>query len=141
MNERTLWAAMRKAVEPYAVLVRVESPISPGIPDVAYCIRGCGASGWLELKYLKAWPTRPASTVNIPTLTREQVLFAETWHGAGGRAALLLQVGYWYGLLPPAAMRAVLDRQLTQAQMAGFTLGVGETTVFPAAALVARLRK
>ena len=122
MTERRLWHTARAALQPYAHLVRVESPVAPGIPDLAYCIHG-GYAGWLELKYLARWPVRPSTPVVIPTLTPAQVVFAEQWAAKGGRAALLLQVGRWYGLLPPAAMRACYRRTLTSGQMAGFGLG------------------
>ena len=48
MKESALWASLKgAAVLPFAV--RVESPGSPGMPDVYFAL-GNGVTGWIELK-------------------------------------------------------------------------------------------
>lgn len=116
MSERALWHRLRAALCPYGWLLRVENIASPGTPDVAYCFTG-GHAGWFELKYLKNWPIRAKTPVRIPTLTADQCTCLEEIEAAGGAAWLLLQVGPWYGLLPPVAARAIFKRQAVRANI------------------------
>ena len=46
--------------------VAVENPVHPGTPDVN-CILG-----WIELKWLRAWPVRADTVVKIEHFTRQQ---------------------------------------------------------------------
>ena len=109
--ERTFWHSLRAALQPYGVVRRVEDMTTAGLPDLIYCFNG--HAGWIELKALKAWPARPLTKVNIPSLTADQVLFLETWERHGGTAWLGLQVGRWWGFVGPGVARTVFRRQCT----------------------------
>lgn len=104
-SEAALRAIVRRALAPYGIIKRVENPIDPGTPDMAWQLatpRLGSAAGWLELKALEAFPSRQATPVRIPSLTREQAAWAAEWEGAGGKSPLLLQVGRAYGLFAGA---------------------------------------
>lgn len=66
--------------------VAVENPAHPGTPDVNY------AGGWIELKYLPAWPAK-GGVVRIRHFSKQQRIWLERRRDAGGAAYLLLQVG------------------------------------------------
>jgi hypothetical protein len=104
-SERALWRSVKANLGPYGAFVRIESSTNKGIADVAYCINT--HSGWLELKYLDAWPKRAATFVKVPSLTLDQVLFLERWYDSGGAAYLLLRVGRSYMLLNSSTTRAL----------------------------------
>ncbi len=57
-----------------------------GCPDVNY------TGGWIELKWLRAWPKRPLTKVRIEHFTMEQRRWLSKRCSAGGDAYLLLQV-------------------------------------------------
>ena len=93
-SERALWRLTRKKVAPYpGRLIRIETPIAHGVPDVYYII--LGNSGWLELKYEPAWPTR-GDRLRFGTLTIDQVLWLEAERAALGSAWILAQIGTRY---------------------------------------------
>lgn len=60
MKERDVWASLKKSgALPFAV--RVESPTSPGIPDVFF---STGAiTGWIELKHVRSGKPLAAATL------------------------------------------------------------------------------
>ncbi len=57
-----------------------------GCPDVNY------VEGWIELKWLRAWPKREATPVTIDHFTRAQRRWLCKRYMAGGNAWMLLQV-------------------------------------------------
>lgn len=65
--------------------VAVENPTNPGTPDVNY------VDGWLELKWLRNWPKRPESVVQLEHYTPQQKLWIRRRTIAGGRCFLVLQ--------------------------------------------------
>jgi hypothetical protein len=67
--------------------ISVENHSYPGTPDVN-CIRG-----WIELKYLPAWPKLPETPIKIDHFTPQQRNFLRRRWKAGGGAWLLLRVG------------------------------------------------
>lgn len=68
--------------------VAVENPAYPGTPDVNYTV------GWIELKWLRRWPTNcDKSPVLVHHFTPQQRVWLRKRVRAGGRAYLLLQVG------------------------------------------------
>lgn len=111
-GERNLWNTMRTHMKPLGVVERVENSAGAGTPDVTYCL--AGVSGWVELKALDDWPVRPATTISIPKLKKEQVEWLSRWHKAGGRAYMLLQVQRQYVLLDPMTTRDVYERTLVK---------------------------
>ena len=86
MSESAMWDAIRPVLKKYHP-TRIESPMSPGVPDVNYTY------GWIELKYLERWPVRPTTPVRIEHFTKQQRVWLTRRVVAGGRAFLLLKVG------------------------------------------------
>lgn len=137
-SERGLWRTARRSLRPFARLVRLESSVGLGIPDVYYRLRNRDVAGWLELKELDRWPVRADTPIRIPSLTRQQASWlAEEW-GAGGRAHLLLQVGPDYVLLEPATVLGIYRREVSRGgvEAAARVIGRGR---FPTVPLVAHL--
>ncbi len=124
-SERQLWHTTRRQLSDYGKLQRIESPLVSGIPDVVYCL--LGHTGWLELKEVDDWPVRPTTTLKIPSLTLEQVLFSESWSGVGGSAHLLLQVSRTYLLLTSSMMRKIFDQKAVRVEieLSALARGVG----------------
>lgn len=123
MSEAALWKRTREHLAPFGILKRVENPLDPGMPDVAYCLRGKPVSptisGWLELKHVHEWPARPTTTLCIESLTKEQVDWATWWALAGGRVSALLQVGSHILLLDHHALGRIFAREATKDWLLG----------------------
>lgn len=64
----------------------VENVCLPGTPDVNY------AGGWIELKWLAAWPARESTPVKLPHYTQQQRVFAMKRDRAGEKCWFLLNV-------------------------------------------------
>jgi hypothetical protein len=89
MNELTgaMWDALRpRLVDLSLDPVRVENMVERGTPDVNY------THGWIELKYLEAWPARETTKVALPKLEVWQVAWLMRRWGAGSLAWLMLRV-------------------------------------------------
>ena len=94
-----MWEALRpllKGLDP----VRIESPITPGIPDVNL------TPGWMELKFAERWPPR-GGPLRVDHFTKEQRTFLVRRRRAGGNAKLLLKVGDSEWLLFDGTVAAV----------------------------------
>lgn len=90
---------------------KVGTSTRAGIPDVAWTNRypsGDVLGGWVELKFLDAWPKR-SSTPLRPGVSMEQRGHLMEWHESGGNACVLLGMpdpetgkagGLWYRLTP-----------------------------------------
>lgn len=86
MSESGMWDAIRprlKRLDP----VRIENIVGSGTPDVNY------SHGWIELKYLNAWPVRETTPVTIDHFTPQQRAWLIRRERSGGKAWLLLKVG------------------------------------------------
>ena len=72
--------------------VRVENLLcTPGLPDVSL------ATGWVELKVSRDYPTRPDTPVRLPHYTDDQRAWLRKRCLAGGNAWLALKVSRdWY---------------------------------------------
>ncbi len=68
--------------------VSVENPAGPGTPDVNYI------GGWIECKWLRAWPKRVGTVVKLdhPLLISQKVWIKRRIR-RGGRAWVMLQRG------------------------------------------------
>lgn len=111
--ESNFWSTTRSHLQPFGVLKRIESTADKGTGDIAYCLRrpkpgSVAASGFVELK-IADWPVRPLTPIRPRHLTKDQVLFAEEWSEAGGRAWLLLRASPWYLLFDPAGIRGLFE--------------------------------
>jgi hypothetical protein len=74
-------AVARRALAPYGIYERIDTPISAGLPDVHYVLRKC--AGWVEEKVI------PPSGACPDHFTLDQLLWAERYVAAGGRWHLL----------------------------------------------------
>jgi hypothetical protein len=84
MSERKMRTFVTSALRPLHAIA-VENPVLPGTPDVNYI------EGWIELKWLRAWPKNPASIVRIPHFTKQQVVWHFKRRRAGGQSWILIQ--------------------------------------------------
>lgn len=66
--------------------ISVENPVHPGTPDVNCTL------GWVELKWLPAWPLRSNTPVRIKHFTNQQRVWLLRRWNADRRAWLLLQI-------------------------------------------------
>jgi hypothetical protein len=116
MSESAMWEAIRpvlKSCDP----VRIESPISPGVPDVNYTL------GWIELKYLDAWPVRAGTPVKISHFTKKQRVWLIRRRMSGGNAFLLLKVGAYEWLLFDGRVAAENIDKVNKEQLTKLCLG------------------
>lgn len=75
MKESALWSSL-KASEQLPFHVRIESPASPGVPDVYFSL-GTGVTGWIELKVVPDTHRKPlTSGTGTGQLRPLQVLWA-----------------------------------------------------------------
>ena len=77
-------STVNRALKPLDA-VAVENPVGPGTPDVNH------NHGWIELKWLRAWPRREATPVVIDHYTPQQRVWALRRRHRGGMVHLLLQ--------------------------------------------------
>lgn len=95
-----MWKALRPLIAELDP-VRIESPISSGVPDVNF------TGGWIELKYAKRWPVR-GGPLRLPHYTAAQ----RAWHLRRSRARgvvwVLLKVGKSEWLLFTGGVGAVV---------------------------------
>lgn len=77
----------QKVVKALAKLnaMSVENPALPGTPDVNY------AEGWIELKWLRAWPSGEDTPVRFDHWTPQQRLWHLRRRKVGGRSWVLVQ--------------------------------------------------
>jgi len=110
-SERSLWNQVRDKLSPFGKLKRVENRVDLGFPDVVYNLalrKSPPVTGFLELKYEHAWPTRRDTPVRIESLKLEQVRWMEDWVDEGrGHGWFLLQIERDYMLLRPSVMLAL----------------------------------
>lgn len=100
MKESSLWQTVKRELQPFGSVMRVENMLGAGTPDVAFSLQrpsGERGAGWLELKQLAKWPSRDDTTVNAH-LTLEQAMWLRSWSRTG-IAFVLLQVGREYLLI------------------------------------------
>lgn len=66
---------------------RVENAVGPGTPDINF------TGGWIEDKWLAAWPVRSGTVVKVPKYKPEQ----RSWHtrrrAAGGTVWVVIEIG------------------------------------------------
>jgi hypothetical protein len=88
--------------------VPIENPIGAGTPDVNY------VEGWIELKWLREWPKRATTIVQVPHYTDQQQVWAFKRRRAGGQCWFLLQVRRDWLLLDGGVAAFVINRTTRQ---------------------------
>lgn len=90
MSEREMRQQVVRALKPLHA-VAVENPVRPGFPDISY------ADGLIELKWVRSWPSRAETALDVPHYTPQQRLFHMKRWAAGGNMFVLLQVArQWF---------------------------------------------
>lgn len=110
MSESDLRALFSREMRRFGLSQPIESPDTGlGIPDNCVLLRRPhaprdpgvgGVTSWVELKHAHRWPPR-GGPLKFEHYTNDQRLWLKSWHEAGGRCCLLMQVGRDYALLPP----------------------------------------
>lgn len=120
MTENDWWDSLQPKLRPFGRFVRVENPADPGTPDVYWSLPlpvVRNTSGWMELKYLDAPPVRDDTPIIVPTLTLDQVTWAEAEETVGGRSYLLLRMGKGMWMFGPTGIRILYDRMWTRKRL------------------------
>lgn len=102
--------------------VAVENSAYPGTPDVNY------VEGWIELKWLRAWPRQAETPVRVDHFRPEQKVWMRRRWRRGGAVFLLLQVRReWLLFDGPTAAKVVgtaARSELTRAALRHWREGV-----------------
>jgi len=68
--------------------IAVENPARPGTPDINFI------GGWIECKWLRAWPKRVGTVVKLDhPLSKGQKIWINRRNRRGGKAWVMLQCG------------------------------------------------
>ena len=99
-SETALWIALRDhGLGAFGELTRIESPITPGLPDVHYALvcpwGNAHGQGWIELKCVARAPARAATPVRYKYRFMQPEFLHRQWE-LGGHAYVLGQVGQEY---------------------------------------------
>lgn len=141
MSEAALRGTVRRNLRPYGVLQWIESHMEAGVPDACVCLIGGEVVGWLELKFLPAWPVRRTTPVRLKKFTQEQALWLKGWDKAGGHSWLLLQVAREYLLFRGGEAGGIFqDRPRPREEVYWLALARGEGT-FPTRDFLMAMRK
>ena len=116
MAEADQRRTVRRALKAYHP-IPVENRVAwPGTPDLNCTL------GWIELKWLRAWPTREYTIVRIDHYTRQQRHFLrDRWVAEGGAWLLLQRHHEW--LLFTGDVAARLVGRATRAELYEATCG------------------
>lgn len=93
-RESDLWRLVKagfKTVPYHSRLIRIESTVGAGLPDIIYCIDK-SVTGWIELKYLPSWPKRSSTIIKLRHFTPVQRLFFKKAADWGDRVHMLLRI-------------------------------------------------
>lgn len=86
LSESTMRGNVIKWLRPLDAFA-VENRVGVGTPDVNYI------EGWIELKWVRRWPKRPETVVDIDHFSKEQRIWLNRRYQRMGNSWLLLQVG------------------------------------------------
>lgn len=105
--------------------ISVENRAYPGTPDVNF------VDGWLELKWMRAWPVNDDTVVAIDHFRPEQRVWLYERYTAGGNVGLLLQINRREWLLFDGATASRYVGRVTRAELitrahAYWPAGLGE---------------
>jgi hypothetical protein len=127
VNEATFWSSVVKPAlhrpDARRVAWKVPAETRAGLPDVWWS-RGAllghvdattvAIGGWLELKYVPAWPKRPDTPITV-AVTAQQLAHLREAADGGARANVLVGVADSWFLFSPYALAA--EGRLTQAEL------------------------
>lgn len=127
--ESNFWRTVSANLSPFGKLKRIESSTEDGTADVAYVLTrpkpgALPATGFLELK-IADWPARRLTPLRPRHLEKDQVLAAEEWADAGGRAWLLVRATPWVLLFDVPAIRALYEGKVASADAPAIARAAG----------------
>ena len=95
MTEKLLWNTVKHKLGSYGKFERIENPLSPGMPDVVFCVRNAidGTGGFIELKSIVAAPHDVHRRGNPIKLRPAQNIWIQDWKRAGGVVWILIRIG------------------------------------------------
>jgi len=103
MSEKNFWTLVRNSLG--MKMYRVENRVMKGMPDVHYVREG--KSGWIELKYIPAWPKGRVSL----GLKLNQSIWLKEYDEHKGRCWVLFRVGRdFVGLIDGKDAKRIYDR-------------------------------
>ena len=91
LPEQRLYDWFRRRVGHLVHSTRVENRVSRDTPDLYVAFPEW--QGWIEMKALARFPTRPTTPVRLPGWTTGQRYWAKRCIASGGRVALLVEIG------------------------------------------------
>ena len=109
MSESTMRGRVVRALKSLNAIA-VENPVLPGTPDVNY------VEGWIELKWLREWPTGEDTPVRFPHFTPVQRVWHIKRRLAGGMSWVLIQCKREW-MLFDGAVAAIHLNQSTKAEL------------------------
>lgn len=99
----------------------MENRVGPGTPDVSYI------GGWIECKWLRAWPKRPGTVVTLDhPLLKSQRVWLKRHFQRGGTAFVMLQCGREWLLFNVMTAREFLGAS-TQAELYRHAIRIWKT--------------
>lgn len=102
MSEAGSRQRLNKALRPLNA-VSVETRLEDGIPDVNY------VGGWIECKWLRAWPKREGTIVNLPhDLMTHQRAWIRRRARRGGRVHVMIHCGREWLLIDGATAAEII---------------------------------
>lgn len=108
MNEDGLWRWMRDRLPPApATFDRIESPITPGIPDVSYALTR-RVEGWIELKATRQKRGYPFRADNCG-LRASQILWIAARRRTGSRILIAAAMANDFAVWSSSIYRAFND--------------------------------
>lgn len=121
MDEHSFWKKLQRHL-PRGDYSRIESAVTPGFPDVSYCVDG--VEGMLELKYRSEAPKRDSTSVfpDGKGLRPQQVAWMCKRLRHGGRVFMAAGVGKATYLIKMTEGLAVTFNSLTMIDLEELTL-------------------
>lgn len=90
MNESSFWVYLKGLMKQRWDATRIESDTGAGIPDVSYGVPT--GNGWIELKYLPAFPKKSSTPIKMSHFTSQQKMWLKRRGRIAGNVWLLVRV-------------------------------------------------
>ena len=111
MSEATLWKWLRPRLPP-GHYERIESPTSPGVPDVHYQLAN-RRRGWIELKHTRQKSGRPFRD-GKKGMRRSQILWWKSYLEHNGDGYLIVSIGPDVAVFPGHVSQFLNDLTVDQ---------------------------